>query len=134
MRIFTKLALAIGLALALAACSNAVTDADLEGLTPTEKVYVLKVDFKDKLSLVKRYAAQPPCSDTVVVGCADQQVLAALFDIAQEVDAALDTAEIAAANGEDPALQVALARAGYNRLVNQLIVQKLLTVDGSVQP
>ncbi len=109
------------LALALSAC--VLTPADLEGLTPTEKVYVLKQDFSNKLDVVLRYANQPPCSAVRIVACSDDAVVDALYALALQVDLALD---LAGERLDDTQLE--LARFAYTNLVNELLRRQLIEV------
>ncbi len=117
-----RLLLSLALALALGAC--ALTPADLEGLTPTEKVYVLKQDFDKKLDVVLRYSKQPPCDGVVyIVGCSDGEVVKALYTLALQVDLALD---IAAQRLDGTQLE--LARTAYTALVNELLRRQMIEV------
>ncbi len=113
--------LAILLAVGLGAC--AITPADLEPLTPTERVYVLKQDFDKKLDVVLRYAKQPPCSAVRVVACSDQEVVKALYILTTNVDTALDLAGL---NLDTAGLGV--ARTAYTTLVNELLRRQLIEV------
>ncbi len=114
--------LALALALTLSAC--VITPADLEGLTPTEKVYVLKQDFNKKLDAVLRYANQPPCDGVVyIVACSDAAVVDALYALALQVDFALD---LAMERLDETKLE--LARTAYTKLVNELLRRQLIEV------
>lgn len=110
------------LLLLLGAC--VITPSDLEGLTPTEKVYVLKQDFSNKLDVVLRYANQPPCSEVRIVACSDAEVIGFLNTLAVQVDIALD---LAALNLEEG--QIRTAHTLYGNLVNELARRKLLEVS-----
>ncbi len=116
-----RLLLSLALALVLGAC--VITPADLEGLTPTEKVYVLKQDFDKKLDAVLRYANQPPCSAVRIVGCSDDEVVDMLYALALQVDFALDLA-LEQLDGT----KLELARTAYTNLVNELLRRQLIEV------
>lgn len=112
----------IALVLLLGAC--AITPVDLEPLTPTERVYVLKTDFNKKLDVVLRYASQPPCSEVRVVACSDDEVVDMLYTLALNVDTALD---LAALNLN--AAGIEQARIAYTTLVNELLRRQLIEVS-----
>ena len=105
----------------LAGC--AVTTSDLEGLTPREKVYVLKKDYASKLDVVLDYARQPECNSQRVVACSDKVIVRALHRAAVTADIALDIA-LTSMNTAD----IEMARAAYRALVNELVRLQLIEV------
>ncbi len=105
----------------LGAC--AITPADLEPLTPTERVYVLKQDFSNKLDVILRYSNQPPCSEVRIVGCSDAGVVDVLLALALRVDQALDLALLRLDAGK-----IELARSLYTEMVNELLRRQLIEV------
>ncbi len=107
--------------LALTACT--ITPADLEPLTPTERVYVLKQDFNKKLDVVLRYANQPPCSEVRVVACSDKEVVKTLYILTTNVDTALDLAGL-----DLDTAGLGVARTAYTTLVNELLRRQLIEV------
>ncbi len=111
----------LALILFFGAC--ALTPADLEPLTPTERVYVLKQDLSKKLDVVLWYARQPPCSEVRIVACSDPEVVGMLYTLVLNVDAAL---AVAALNLDAAGLRV--ARTAYTTLVNELLRRQLIEV------
>ena len=107
MRIF---AIAFIAALGLAGCAS--TD-----LSPQLQVYQLQRQLDDSIAEIEVYAAQPECTDAVVVACHDPEAVDYAVMAAKEADSALDQAEAAVrAGGTDVAVYIDLARSALARI------------------
>jgi len=88
--------------LAISGCasmSHGLSDKQAANLTPQAKIYQIKADYENVLSSVNEYANQQWCTKEIVVACADKEVVVELYNYAEKVDTALDSAEAAVKNG-----------------------------------
>lgn len=92
-------------ALLLTACTS------YPPLTPAQEVYQLQLQFDAVLAEVELYAAQPPCSPTLIVGCHNPDTLASIAAALTEADRQLDLAAAAVRSGAAPSTVAALANA-----------------------
>ena len=120
MRVVRVLVLAAALAIGLAACSwwpSAQPD-----LTPEGRVFALQGEFNILLDQLNAYAAQPFCTDTVVVACADAGIVVRFPELAGKAVAALNAAEAAVRlGGADSAALASAARVALAELSRTLL-------------
>ena len=89
-------------------------------LSPSEKVYLVKVQFRDLNSMALIYARRPVCADGLLVGCADQRVVRKIFNAADDVKRELVTVDaLLAANAGKSELELAAVAA--NEALRRLI-------------
>lgn len=118
--------LALGLALVLvAACTT--TPAALAS-TPKQKLYAVKSSYATYLDAAAQYAAQPFCTDTVVVACADRDIVAKLNDASMKVALAINVAEplvdASPQGGDKVDKALATAQVGLRALISVLATTK----------
>lgn len=92
-------------------------------LTPGQQIYQLQLQLDAVLTEVELYAAQPPCTDTVIVACHDPDALAVVVEGLGDADLALDQARTAVEAGGSAAtvtLYANIARAALERATREL--------------
>lgn len=115
-----RLVLALVALIVLVGCETAPP------LTPQEQVYELEQDFTAVVQRVRVYVSQPPCTETVVVACADPAAVDAMADAARHTRDAILAAETAvranaAGSPADYVAYVNLARQGLAELTAEMV-------------
>jgi hypothetical protein len=111
--------------LVLAACAPPAEPSQ-PALSPQYQVYQAKLRFDAALDPALAYAAQPRCSNELVVGCSDQLAVESLAHYAHKADAALDAAEAAvraSPTGGDYQVQLAVARSALAQINAMLAME-----------
>ena len=112
--------------LVLAACTTTdLTEEEQEVLTPAAKVYAVKGEFNVLLHQINVYAAQPGCTATLVVACADPEVVGRALELAESIDRALDVAEATVRAGGDADANMTLARDLLAQLSAYLVAKQI---------
>lgn len=78
--------------------------------SPEKQVYAMQRSLDVYLEEVEAYAAQPVCTEELVVACYEPEVLRELYDAGEKADMHLDRAEAAVRSGEG-AVQSSIAAA-----------------------
>ena len=132
---FKPAALLLGLAVMLAACSptpvrSGLTDAEKEGLTPAQQVFVIEADYLINKSGFADYAEQPLCIPPEVVLCHDARVVKELRGIDKRVQLAFKAARVA--TGDDLTARAELVRSLTREFWLALVRYGIIKVAGGV--
>ena len=118
-------ALILSAALILTSCATPWYVPGEDPTTPQLQIYELQRQLDEAIGEIEVYAAQPECSDAVVVSCHDPEAVDLAVAAAKEADTALDSAEaVVRAGGTDVAVYVDLARTALNRIAAYLVARE----------
>ncbi len=101
-----------------------LTEQEQAALTPAARLFQLQGEMNIALTQINVYSSQPFCSDTLILACADRQVVIQAARIATEANGAVRGAQAAVRAGAvDSALLASGARVAVARLGQYLLAK-----------
>ena len=94
-RFFAGLALVVVLVLAMAGCPSNIDPATRAAMTPAHQLYEIQVTYNAALAGALVYAEQARCTELLIIGCHDAQVVAELARLDTAIGTALHVARLA---------------------------------------
>lgn len=124
----------VTIVMTLAACTGAMhglTKEEQASLTPMAKYYQLKDHYLKILEQANSYAQRPFCTDVLVIGCSDPEIVIKIAEAAEDADRYYELAEIAARAGNETELEgyASLTRSAL-AVISQMIIEATLEDAG----
>ena len=88
------------LAAVVMGCGAGLTSEQRANLTPSARVYEIKLDYANSQQVALKYLRQPTCSETRLTACKSPDVVNAIADADLATNNALDSAELLVRDAE----------------------------------